>query len=191
MRIVAVNGSARKGGNTFTLIEAVLAPLRAAGHETGIIELAGKDVRGCLACGKCIEKKDRRCHGRADFGNEVMERLFAADAIILGSPSYFADVTAEIKALVDRTGYVGRANGGLLARKAGAAVAAERRAGAMHVLDTLTHFFLISDMVVVGSSYWNLGVGRAKGEVAGDAEGMATMARLGENLGWLLGRLAG
>lgn len=189
MRVVAVNGSARRGGNTRLLLEAVLEPVRAAGHDAETVELGGRDVRGCLACGKCIEKKDRSCHGRNDFVNELMPRLFEADALVLGSPSYFADVTAEMKALVDRTGYVGRANGGLLARKAGAAVVAQRRAGAMHVLDTLTHFFLISDMVVVGSSYWNLAFGRNKGEVAGDGEGMRTMTRLGENLAWLLGRL--
>lgn len=191
MKIVAVNGSARRGGNTLQLIEAALAAPRAADHEVEVIELGGREVRGCTACGKCGKEKDRRCHGRADFGNEVMERLFAADALVLGSPTYFADVTAEIKALLDRTGYTGRANGGLLARKVGAGVAAQRRAGAMHVLGTLQNFFLINDMVVVGSSYWNLGFGRNKGEAAGDAEGMATMARLGENLAWVLGRLGG
>lgn len=189
MKVVAVNGSARKGGNTHTMIVAALAPLGDAGHETEVIELAGKDVRGCTACGKCIEKKDRTCHGRKDFGNEVMAKLFAADAILLGSPTYFADVSAEMKALIDRAGYVGRANGGLLARKPGAAVVAQRRGGAIHAFDTINHLFLISEMLVVGSSYWNIGFGRGKGEVSGDEEGMRTMQRLGENMAWVLERL--
>ena len=190
MKIVAVNGSARKGGNTTNLLEAVLAPLSDAGHECVLIELARKDVRGCTACGRCREKADGCCYGRKDFGNEVMAELFSADAIVLGSPTYFADVTAEMKALIDRAGYVARSRPELLARKPGAAVVAVRRAGAMHVFDTINHFFTISEMIVVGSSYWNIGIGREKGDVDGDAEGMRTMKRLGENLGWVLERLA-
>ncbi len=190
MKVVGVNGSARRQGNTAELIEAVFEPLRAAGHECELIELAGKDVRGCTACGVCREKADGQCHGRRDDGNAVIEALFAADAIVLGSPTYFADVTAEMKALIDRTGYVSRGNGNLLARKPGAAVVAVRRGGAIHAFDTINHFFLIGEMVVVGSSYWNLGVGGPKGAVAEDEEGMATMHRLGENLAWVLEKLA-
>lgn len=189
MKVVAVNGSGRKGGNTASLIEAAFAPLRGAGHECELIELAGKDIRGCTGCGACGREKDRRCHGRSDHLNEIMETVFAADALVLGSPTYFADVTSEMKAFIDRMGYVGRANGNVFARKPGAAVVAVRRGGAIHAFDTINHFFLISDMVVAGSSYWNIGIGRDKGEVEGDAEGMRTMTRLGENLAWLLERL--
>lgn len=190
MRVVAISGSARKNGNTTLLVETALAPLRAAGHECELIELAGQDIRGCTACGACGRYKDLQCHGRNDFGNEVIERMFAADAIILGSPTYFADVSAETKAIIDRAGYTAKANGNVLARRPGAAVVAVRRAGAIHVFDTLNHFFLIGEMIVVGSSYWNVGIGREKGEVEGDAEGMATMTRLGENMAWVLERLA-
>jgi multimeric flavodoxin WrbA len=189
MKVVAVNGSARKDGNTQTLIEAAFEPLRAAGHECVRIDLAGKDVRGCTACGACGKKKDRQCHGRHDFGNEVIAALDSADAILLGSPTYFADVSAEMKAVIDRVGYVAMANGGMLARKPGAAIVAVRRAGAIHAFDTINHFFLIGEMVIVGSSYWNIGVGLGKGEVAQDEEGMRTMRRLGENLAWMLGVL--
>ncbi|HET6352599.1 MAG TPA: flavodoxin family protein [Coriobacteriia bacterium] len=189
MKVVAVNGSARKGGNTTALINAAFAPLIEAGHKCELIELAGKDVRGCTACRKCFEKKDGRCHGRKDFGNEVIEKIMAADALLLGSPTYFADVTTELKAIIDRAGFVGRACPHLLARKPGAGIVAVRRAGAIHVLDTINHFFLISQMLIVGSSYWNIGIGREKGEVEGDAEGMGTMKRLGENLAWSLERL--
>jgi len=190
MKVVAVNGSARAGGNTATLLQTALEPLRAAGHETELIELAGKDIRGCTACGSCFKAKDRKCHGRRDFGNEVIDALDKADGILLGSPVYFSDVTAEMKALIDRAGYVARGNGNMFARKPGAAVVAVRRAGAIHAFDTINHFFLIGEMLIVGSSYWNVGLGRNKGEVAGDEEGMATMKRLGENMAWTLSKLA-
>ena len=175
MKVVAVNGSARKTSNTALLIEAVFGPLREAGIECELIELAGKDIRGCTACGKCREKADGQCHGRRDFGNEVIERMRAADGMILGSPTYFADVTPEIKAVIDRAGYVVDGKGDIFMRKPGAAVVAVRRGGAIHVFDTLNHFFFISQMFIVGSSYWNIGIGREPGEVEGDAEGMRNM----------------
>lgn len=190
MRIVAANGSARADGNTASLLRAALAPLEAAGHDCELIQLAGKQIRGCTACYKCEETADLSCSGLADDGNEVIERMVEADALILGSPVYFGDVTAEMKAIIDRAGIVGRKNGNVWARKPGAAVVAVRRAGAMHAFDTINHFFLIGEMIVVGSSYWNVGIGRNVGEVEADEEGMQTMERLGENMAWLLERLA-
>jgi multimeric flavodoxin WrbA len=186
MKVVAVSGSARKGGNTAQLVDTVFGPLREAGIDCELIELAGKDVRGCIACGRCIKEKDGQCHGRQDFVNGVIDAVADADAIVLASPVYFGDVTSELKAVIDRVGYVSRANGNSLARKPGAGVVAVRRAGAMHAFDTINHFFLIGEMLVVGSSYWNIGIGREKGEVAGDGEGQRTMRRLGENLAWVL-----
>lgn len=190
MRIVGVNGSARAGGNTAVLIEAVFAPLREAGHECELIELAGHRVEGCTACALCRKERDRRCHGRDDFGNEVIEAIDGADALVLGSPVYFADVTAEMKALIDRLGYVARGNDNMLARKPGAALVAVRRGGAIHAIDSMNHLFLIGEMVLVGSSYWNIGIGGAAGAVNEDAEGLATMQRLGENLAWVLERFS-
>jgi len=189
MKVVAVNGSARKNGNTATLVEAVFAPLRAAGIECEAISLCGLDIRGCTACGTCSEKKDGRCHGRKDDGNAIIEKMGAADALILASPVYFADVTAEMKAIMDRAGYVARSKREMFSRKPAAAVVAVRRAGAMHAFDTMNHFFGISDMITVGSSYWNIGIGSGKGDVEGDVEGMRTMDRLGANMAWLLGKL--
>lgn len=189
MRVVAVNGSARKNGNTAHLVEAFFGPLRDAGVECVEYPLAGRDVRGCTACRACYREKDRRCHGRDDFGNEVIEALDGADAIVLASPVYFADVSSEMKAIIDRAGYVSRANGNIHARKPGAAIAAVRRAGAIHALDTMNHFFGIGEMIVVSSSYWNLGIGGGPGEVEADEEGLSTMRRLGENMAWLLERL--
>lgn len=189
MRVVAVSGSARKSGNTAMLLRTALEPLSEAGHDCRLIELAGRDIRGCTACGKCREALDAQCHGRRDDGNAIITELYEADAVILGSPTYFADVSAEMKALIDRAGYAARSQPHVLSRKPGAALVAVRRAGAMHALDTMNHFFLISDMVLVGSSYWNIGIGREKGEVSEDAEGMRTARRLGENLAWVLERL--
>lgn len=191
MKVIAVNGSARKGGNTARLLEEACMPLREAGVECEIIELAGKEVRGCSACLRCREERDGRCHGRNDYGNQVIEAINSADGLILGSPTYFADVTAEMKALIDRLGYATRGSGSTLARKPAAAVVAMRRAGGIHAFETLNNFFLINGMIVVGSSYWSLGVGGGKGEVEMDTEGLATMRHLGENMAWVLGKLQG
>ncbi len=190
MNVVAFCASARRNGNTKLLLETVLEPLQEAGAETELVELAGSNLKGCKACFVCIKKKDGSCAIKDDMLNECVEKMAKADAIILGSPTYFADVSTEMKALIDRSGMVGRANGDLYKRKLGAAVVAVRRAGSIHAFDTMNHFFQISQMIIVGSSYWNIGIGREKGEVASDAEGMKTMRQLGENMSWLLQKIS-
>lgn len=189
MKVVAFCGSARKNGNTYTLLQEVLKPISAAGVETELVQLAGRKVNGCRACFGCFEKKDHRCVFDDDVINDCIAKMRTADAIILGSPTYFADVSTEMKALMDRCGMVSRANGDIYKRKLGAAVVAVRRAGAMHTFDSMNHFFLIGQMIIVGSSYWNIGVGRDKGDVVNDEEGMLTMKRLGENMLWLLEKI--
>ena len=189
MKVVAFNGSARKDGNTAVLINETFKELNAAGVETELVQLAGKPVHGCLACRKCFTNKNRRCVVDGDFINECIAKMDAADGIILGSPVYFANVTTEIKALIDRAGFVSRANKDMFSRKVGAAIVAVRRAGAIHVFDSLNHFFLISQMIVPGSSYWNIGHGREAGEVVNDAEGMETMRVLGKNMAWILEKI--
>ena len=189
MNVVALCGSARKNGNTALLLNTVLEPLRQAGVETELVELAGSKVRGCKACMVCFKEQDGTCAIKGDMINECIDKMRKADGIILGSPTYFADVSTEMKALIDRSGMVGRANGNMYRRKIGASVVAVRRAGGIHAFDTMNHFFLIEQMIVVGSSYWNIGMGREKGEVAGDEEGMATMKQLGENMAWLLKKI--
>jgi multimeric flavodoxin WrbA len=186
MKVVAFNGSARAGGNTASLIRAVFVELEKAGIGCEMVELAGKPVQGCIACYKCFEKKNRRCAVTKDGLNEYIEKMDAADGIIIGSPTYFADLSASTKGLIERAGMVSRANENMFRRKAGAAVVAVRRAGATHVLSSINYFFLISEMVVPGSSYWNLGMGREPGAVASDEEGMKTMRDLGVNMAWLL-----
>jgi len=189
MKVIAFNGSARKDGNTAILLNNVLAELQKEGIETELYQLAGKKIRGCIACYKCAENQDQRCSVKNDVLNECVEKMIEADGIILGSPTYFTDVTAEMKALIDRAGLVVKVNGDVLRRKVGAAVVAVRRAGSIHVFDTLNHFFFISQMIVPGSTYWNLGIGRNVGEVKEDEEGIRTMTILGENMAWLLKKI--
>lgn len=191
MKVVAFNGSARKDGNTALLIRRTFDGLQAAGVETELVQLSGHVIRGCTACYLCWERKDRRCAVRNDVVNDCIEKMEGADGIILGSPTYFADVSAEMKALIDRAGMVARANGDLLRRKVGAAVVAERRGGANHVFSTINNFFLIGQMIIPGSIYWNFGMGKQIGDVEQDDEGMQTMQVLGENMAWLLGKIHG
>lgn len=185
MYALAINGSPRKQGNTEMLLKSVLAPLDEAGWETELFQIGGKTIKGCMACGKCIELKNSRCINDKDALNEVVEKMFRADAIILGSPTYFADVSAEMKALIDRAGFVAMANNKAFTGKIGAAVVAARRGGATHVFDTMNHLFQISQMLIPGSTYWNMGYGLNKGEVADDGEGLANMAHLGKTIAWL------
>lgn len=189
MKVVAFNGSARKGGNTAKLLEIALGRVTAAGGETELVELSGQNLSGCIACYKCFEKKNQRCAVKDDRMNEYIEKMLDADAILLGSPTYFADVTANMKALIERCGMVSRANGDMFQRKLGASVVAARRGGASHVFSSLNYFFLIGQMIVVGSSYWNIGMGQKPGDVLNDAEGVKTMEVLGDNIAWLLGKV--
>ncbi len=189
MKVVAFNGSPRHTGNTSILLQCVMDELKLEGVETELVQLSDMKIHGCLGCRTCFARKDGRCSQKDDDGNALIDKMAAADGILLGSPTYVADVSPEIKALVDRACMVTRANGGLLRRKVGAAVIAVRRAGAIHAFDTLNHFFLISEMIVPGSSYWNIGFGLERGDVEKDAEGIATMKVLGRNMAWLLNKI--
>jgi len=189
MKVVAFNGSARKDGNTAILIRHVFDELEKEGIETELVQFAGKKMHGCVACYKCFQNKDKQCAVKNDFMNECIGKMNEADGIILGSPVYFSNVSTEMKALIDRAGLVAKANDDMLKRKVGAAVIAVRRAGALHVFNSLNHFFFISQMVVPGSSYWNMGIGMNVGDVEGDAEGLQIMENLGKNMAWLLQKI--
>lgn len=185
MKALAINGSPRAGGNTEIMLKKVLEPLAAAGWTTEYLRIGGKPVWGCLACMMCVTRQNGRCAIEEDAVNDYLAKMYEADAIILGSPTYFADITPELKALIDRAGFVALANGGALSGKIGAAVVAVRRGGASHVFNTINHMFLTSSMIVPGSIYWNLGMGCQKGEVREDEEGMRNMAHLGRTIAWL------
>ena len=191
MNVVAFNGSPRAKGNTAILLNLVLGELNSEGIETELVSLARKTFPGCRACFKCFETKDGRCAVTGDIVNDCIAKMRAADGILLGSPTYFSDVSAGMKALIERAGMTARANPEILRRKVGASVVAVRRAGAVHAFNSLNLFFLIGEVIVVGSSYWNIGVGREPGEVEKDAEGIATMKILGRNMAWLLKRIHG
>ena len=189
MKVVAFNGSGRKDGNTAMLIRRVLQVLEVEGIGTELIQLAGEQIRGCNACRTCFSTKNNRCIIEDDNVNAYIQKMVEADGIILGSPVYFSMMSPELKALIDRAGYVALANDYVFKRKVGAAVVAVRRAGAIPTFDAINHFFLISQMIIPASTYWNVGFGRKKGDVAGDEEGMRTMENLGKNMAWLIKKL--
>ena len=191
MKVIAFNGSARKDGNTAILLNTVLEEIGKEGIETELYQLAGKKIQGCIACYKCMKNKDKRCAVTKDIVNECIEKMIEADGILLGSPTYFADVSAGTRALIERTGYVARANDYMFKRKVGAGVIAVRRGGAIHAFNSLNLFFFYQQIINPGSSYWAFGIGREPGEVLNDAEGIQTMKTLGQNLAWLLKKVRG
>ena len=188
-KVVAFNGSARKDGNTAILLNLVLDELRQEGIETELIQLAGETLSGCIACYKCAENKNQKCAVVKDRMNDYIAKMCEADGIVLGSPTYIADMTANMKALIERSTIVSKSNGDLFKRKVGAAVVAVRRGGAAHVFSSMNYFFLLNQMIVPGANYWNIGIGRNPGEVRSDLEGIQTMKTLGQNLAWLLKRI--
>ncbi len=189
MKVVAFNGSARKDGNTAVLIRRVLGVLEAEGIETEFIQLAGEQIHGCMACETCKKVQNKECKIVNDNVNLYIQKMAEADGIILGSPTYFSMMSPEMKALIDRAGYIARANGDMFKHKIGAAVVTMRRAGGMPTFDAINHFFLISQMIVPGSSYWNVGVGSKKGDVEKDEEALRIMETLGRNMAWLIKKL--
>lgn len=184
MKVIAINGSARKDGNTAILLNAVLDALRDAGIETELIQLAGEMIAPCKACwacaghGNCVHSKDGFC--------AAFEKMKQADGILLGSPVYSANVSASMQALLERSAVVADMNPDLFTHKVGAAVAAVRRAGGIQAVDTMNHFFLNHEIFVAGSSYWNMGYGQLPGDVVKDEEGLANMRNLGKNMAYLL-----
>ena len=186
MKVVAFNGSPRKNGNTNELLTVVRQRLEAAEIEYEQVDICKSNPRGCTACYGCVKNMDKKCVIKSDPLNEWVAKMMEADGIILASPTYFSNVSSEMKALIDRAGLVGKINNCAYKRKVGAAVVAVRRAGALPTFDAMNHFFQINQMMVVGSSYWNLGIGREPGEVKEDGEGMQTMTDLGDNMAWLI-----
>ena len=186
MKVVAFNGSPRVAGNTAQSLKMVLDELRKAGLETELVQLGGRRLSGCLACNKCREMKNSRCVRDDDGMNEFIAKAFAADGILIGSPVYFSNVTPEVKAFIDRCGFVALANGGVLKGKAGAGVIAVRRAGATFTYAAINFFFGINEMVIPSSSYWNMTLTMDPGDVQNDAEGIQTFRTLGQNMARLL-----
>jgi len=190
VKVLAINGSSRRKGNTHLLLEKALEPARDAGFETETVSLADVNVLPCTACRKCAEKQGE-CILDDDF-EPLYRKMVEADAILLGSPVYFGSASPQIKALMDRAGYVAYNSGSNpFQRKVGAGLVVARRAGVNFTLAQLLFWFSILGMVVPGSTYWPIAYGREKGEVESDEEGMRTALGLGRNIVWLLEKVKG
>lgn len=190
MKVVAFNGSPRPKGNTFHGIQVVLAELQKEGIETELVQLGGTNVHGCRADYVCANKRNGRCGLEDDEMNSFIEKMVAADGIIIGSPVYFSNVSSEVKALIDRAGLVAKVNGDMFKRKVGVPVIAVRRSGASVAYAAINYFFGISQMIIPSSNYWNLGVGMNPGDIKNDQEGITTLEILGQNMAWLMKKLA-
>lgn len=188
MKILAINGSSRKHGNTSDMIDIVLSELSEQGHSIEIINLAGHTINPCKACFACAGK--RNCVFSDDIFRDIYALMADADVIIMGSPAYSADVSSTLKAVIERASVVSDTNPSMFSHKIGAGIAVGRRAGTMNVLDTINRFFLNKEMFIVGSTYWNIAYGRLPGEALKDTEGVETMRNLGKNISWLLSRIA-
>ena len=191
MKVVALNGSARKDVNTAILLNFVLDELKREGIQAELIQLAGQSIAGCRACYKCFQNKDRRCAVKKDILNDLLEKMESADGILLGSPTYFSDVSAGMRAFIERCGFVARANDYMFKRKVGASVVAVRRAGGIPAFNSMNLFLHYMQMVMPGASYWSIGIGREPGDVLKDEEGIQTMKTLGQNMAWLMKKLHG
>ncbi len=190
-KVVAFTSSPRREGNTYQSLQMVIEPLKAAGIEVEVIDVYAGRPRGCMACFYCLREKNGTCVIQDDPMNEWIAKAVEADAVIFSSPTYFANVTSEMKALIDRMGMVSRVNGSLLKRKPFAAITAVRRGGAVPAFDAMNHMAQINEMIVVGSCYWNFAFGLEQGDVQNDDEGIQTMTTLGENMAWLIQTIQG
>ncbi len=189
MRVLGISGSPRHGGNTALLVNTALGVLAENGLETEFLSLADRPVQPCVACGGCMKSDVIQCMQEDPAFDGILEKVSAADGLLIGSPVYFGSATPQTMSLLDRVGYVSRRHPQLLRRKVGAAIVVARRAGQNFTFAQLNYFFLISEMIVPGSSYWNVAVGREKGEVENDHEGMETVRTLARNMAWLMHKL--
>ena len=184
LKAIAVNGSPRVGGNTEKLLSVALDVLKTGGVETTYAKVGGEIIRGCIACGKCRENMDGKCVLQGDIADELIPQIQQSDIIILGAPVYFGSAPAELKALIDRTGYVSRPLK-LLERKLGGPVAVARRAGQNFTYAQLMYWYMVNGLIVPGSTYWNVGVAKGKGEIVDDKESLVTIENFAQNLLWL------
>jgi multimeric flavodoxin WrbA len=193
MKVVVFNGSPKPEGNTHNWLKVVMDELKEEKIDVEYIWMGMEEIQGCISCYRCAQNQNKSCAVKTDKLNKYLEKMVEADGIILGSPTYFADTSTRMKALIERAGLVSKVNGDLLKHKVGASVVAVRRAGATHVFSSMNYFFLINQMFVVGSSYWNLGVNPNVSEPSDfdkDEEGLKTFQNLGKNFAYLLKKLS-
>lgn len=186
MKVIALNGSPRKKGNTACSINTVFEELEAQGIETEIIQVGKKKIRGCVACYSCVKNQDEKCAMDDDPVNEWIQKMKEADGILLGSPVYFSGVAGTMKSFLDRTFFVSSVNNAMFRHKVGAAVVSVRRSGGLPTMNTLNHYITYSQMIMPCSNYWNVAHGMNPGEVEQDAEGKQIMQVLGQNMAWIM-----
>lgn len=186
MKVLLINGSPRKNGNTYLCLKECASEIGKAGIETEIFQIGTKPVHGCIACGAC--GREGHCVFTDDIMAEMQQKMIEADGIIVGSPVYYAGPNGTLCALLDRAFY---SSAGKMKYKPAAAIAVCRRGGATATLERLNKYFTISEMPLVSSMYWNLAHGGAPGEVLQDAEGLQTMRTLGKNMAFMLQKLGG
>ena len=186
MKVVAINGSPNKDGNTFAAINAVCEQLREENIECEIIHIGNKQVRGCISCHQCAIKHNEECVLQGDDINMWIQKIKEADGLILGSPVYFSAIAGTMKCFLDRVFYVASSNGGLFRHKVGVCVVADRRAGGVPTYNQLNNYINYAEMFMPSSNYWNVTYGTSSGEVLLDTEGMQIMRVLGKNMAWLL-----
>jgi len=186
MKVIAINGSPKAEGNTFHALKIVLEELGNEGITSEIIHIGNKNIRGCLACGKCARNKDEKCIQTKDDVNDWIAKMKEADGILLGSPVYYASISGTMKAFLDRAFYVSGANGGMFRHKVGASIAAVRRSGGLPAFNVLNNYLLYAEMLIPASNYWNVIHGARPGEVLQDEEGIQIMRVLGRNMAWLM-----
>lgn len=186
MKVVALNGSPHKEGNTCHALRAVCAQLEAEGIETEIIWVGGHEIKACRGCNMCARNRDEKCVLQGDPVNEWIQKMKEADGILLGAPVHYAGMAAGFKAFLDRAFYVCGNSGNLLRHKVGAAVTAVRRSGGVSTVDSLYHYLNYSEMLLPTSNYWNVIHGLKPGQAEEDGEGMQIMEVLGQNMAWLM-----
>ena len=190
MKAIAICGSPRANGNTEILLRRCLDGLATSDIDAEFIPLRDKTIKSCTACGSCKKTADGTCVINDDDFHAVFDAIKAADIIVVGSPVYFGSATPPLMALLDRAGYVSGASGDLLSRKIGGPITVARRAGQNFTYAQLLYWYMINDMIVPGSSYWNIAIARDPGEVNNDEEGLETIDRFAENLAWLATKLS-
>lgn len=180
MKVIAINGSPKPKGNTYLALKTVCDELEAQNIETEIIHIGNMDIKGCISCNQC---KNGFCRFADDTLKEIINKIYEADGLLIGTPVYYSGIAGTLKCFLDRLFYAGQ---GRMRLKTGASVAVLRRSGGVATFDQLNHYFLISEMMVAPSYYWNVAHGTAPGEVLEDAEGISVLKNLANNMAWML-----
>ena len=188
MKVIAINGSPRKDGNTSIVLKTVLKGLENQGIEGELIHIGAAGIRGCTACGMCAKNHDKKCVLK-DQGvdvNEIIQKMIDADGHLLGAPVHYAGIAGTMKSFLDRSYYVAGSNGRLFRHKVGAGIVSLRRSGGSVAIDQINKYFQISEMLMPAANYWNIVHGMKEGEAVNDLEGMQIAGVLGKNMAWLL-----